>query len=667
MKEYRSTLDIALQELINNNKKYDLEFKIIRADDGQERDIYSQAELQFDDNNIPVRVIGVIRDITLKKSVFESLKHSEERYKKLFDKSTNPVFVVDTRNGQYLNANKKAEEMTGRSEEELKKLTVKDITSSGGKERLNIFNKISTDSIDLGEVEYVRPDGSIRNAIISGVPMEENKMFGLATDITELRLAEKEIIESEELYRAILNTSPDGIAILDIKDGRMDIVSSGMVKMLGYSNEEEFIGKSFSDYLIPEDKEFAFANFNLALKDKLSGSIEYRALRVDGSYFYCEANSKVLRNSEGEPKQLIVVIRDIDKRKHEESELRDSRAKFKDVLENSLSSSYKRNLITNTYDYLSPVFEKISGFKPEEIMLLSLDSLMELIHPEDIPEMNRVLTEAIKRKIQKGYQLYYRFRHKNNVDYRWLHDQFIIIFDEQGQATSLIGSVSDITESRKAEDDIRESEKRLSDLILSSNDFVWEVDEKGLYTFGSHTVKEMLGFTVAEIIGKTPFDFQEPDEAKRVGMLFSEIAANKLPVKDLENWNIHKDGSKVCLLTNGVPILDKECNLKGYRGMCKNITQRKKEEIELIKAKEKAEESDNLKSAFLSNMSHEIRTPMNAILGFSGFLKDPELSNENREKYCEIINISSKQLLTIIEDIVEISKLETKHIMLLSD
>ncbi len=133
----------------------------------------------------------------------------------------------------------------------------------------------------------------------------------------------------------------------------------------------------------------------------------------------------------------------------------------------------------------------------------------------------------------------------------------------------------EISERNKIEEILHESEKRLKDITFSMADWIWEVDERGYYTYCSKKGQDIMGYSTKEILGKTPFDFMAPDEARKIGEIFSEIAANKKPIKDLENWNIRKDGEEICLLTNGVPILDKEGNLKGYRGVDKDITKRK--------------------------------------------------------------------------------------------
>jgi len=138
-----------------------------------------------------------------------------------------------------------------------------------------------------------------------------------------------------------------------------------------------------------------------------------------------------------------------------------------------------------------------------------------------------------------------------------------------------IGTAIDknIAERVQAEEALSESEKRLSDLIFSVGDWVWETDENGVYTYSSKKGFDYFGLSSEDVIGKKPFDFMPPDEAKRVAALFTEIAKNEEPIKDLENWNIRKNGDKIYLLTNGVPVFDKEGNFKGYRGVDKDVTQ----------------------------------------------------------------------------------------------
>ena len=145
----------------------------------------------------------------------------------------------------------------------------------------------------------------------------------------------------------------------------------------------------------------------------------------------------------------------------------------------------------------------------------------------------------------------------------------------------------DITRREMAERALLESEKRLRDITLSMADWIWEVDKNGVYTYCSEKSFDFLGHSHEEIIGKTPFSFMQPEEAERVAGIFSEIMASRAPIKDLENSNIGKDGEIIYLLTNGLPIFDKDGNLTGYRGVDKDITERKLAEISLRQSEEK--------------------------------------------------------------------------------
>ncbi|MCJ7736870.1 MAG: PAS domain S-box protein [Anaerolineae bacterium] len=136
----------------------------------------------------------------------------------------------------------------------------------------------------------------------------------------------------------------------------------------------------------------------------------------------------------------------------------------------------------------------------------------------------------------------------------------------------------DITDRKQAEQQLAASEGRLSDLVSTMSDWTWEVDANAVYTHCSAKVESILGYRDDEIIGKTPFDFMAPGEAERVGVVFGEIVRDKRLFRDLENMNLTKDGRRVCLLTSGVPILADDGELLGYRGVDKDITDRKKAE-----------------------------------------------------------------------------------------
>ena len=215
---------------------------------------------------------------------------------------------------------------------------------------------------------------------------------------------------------------------------------------------------------------------------------------------------------------------------------------------------------------------------------------------------------------------------------------------------------------------LKKSERRLSDIMFSMADWVWEVDEKGVYTYSSKRGSEILGISREEIIGKTMFDFMPSDEVERATAIFSEIMSSKAAIKDFESWNIGKNGERICLLTNGVPILDEKGNFKGYRGIDKDITERKCAEAALQESEEKFRSvTQSANDAIVTCNSSGIITDWNEgaekIFGYT----EDEISGKNlaiilpkqyRELYFEqIAKILKGEDYDVISRTIEISGL----------
>jgi PAS domain S-box-containing protein len=126
--------------------------------------------------------------------------------------------------------------------------------------------------------------------------------------------------------------------------------------------------------------------------------------------------------------------------------------------------------------------------------------------------------------------------------------------------------------------ELRASERRFRDIALSMSDWIWEVDLQGNYTFCSDHVKELLGYSPEEVVGKKPFDFMPPGQAKLAKQFFAQYAEQKVPFREFEKWGLRKDGERICLLTSGVPIFGVKGELVGYRGIDSDITERKRKE-----------------------------------------------------------------------------------------
>ncbi len=198
----------------------------------------------------------------------------------------------------------------------------------------------------------------------------------------------------------------------------------------------------------------------------------------------------------------------------------------------------------------------------------------------------------------------------------------------------------------------KESEQNSMSIMENSADAIFITNQQGKYLYTNKAVSALLGFTLEEMKSKSIADITNPDKKSETLEIFNQVLNKGKGYSELEL--LKKDGNYVSTDLNAIILPNGT-----IYGSCRDITERKQAEKELIKAKEHAEESDRLKSAFLANMSHEIRTPMNGILGFAGLLKEPELSGEQQQEYIGIIEKSGERMLNIINDIVSISKIES--------
>jgi len=224
-------------------------------------------------------------------------------------------------------------------------------------------------------------------------------------------------------------------------------------------------------------------------------------------------------------------------------------------------------------------------------------------------------------------------------------------------------NIRDITQRKRTEESLSESRQIIEGIINSIPVRVFWKD-KNLVFLGCNKLFALdAGFNnPAEIIGKNDFQMGWHDQAELYRSEDIKVIDDGKPRLFIEEPQTTPEGKIITLLTSKVPLLNVNGEISGVLGTYIDITDRKLAEKELIKAKEKAEESDRLKSAFLANMSHEIRTPMNGILGFTELLKEPNLSGEEQQKYIGIIEKSGARMLNIINDIISISRIESGQV-----
>jgi PAS domain S-box-containing protein len=221
-------------------------------------------------------------------------------------------------------------------------------------------------------------------------------------------------------------------------------------------------------------------------------------------------------------------------------------------------------------------FQRIFGFSHEELVGGKLDDL--IVPPAKMKEAV-TLTQWVLKGEKVTIETVRRHKDGRNIPVSIIASP--IFLGENLEA--VFGIYRDISEQKSMLEELKNSEKRFQDIALSSADWIWEVDKDGFYTFASGKVKQILGYESEEIIGKSPFDLMPKHEAARVRQLYAQLVTDKQPLVDLVNWNLSKTGRLVCLQTNAVPILDGDNELIGYRGMDKDITERRNAETQILR------------------------------------------------------------------------------------
>ncbi len=198
------------------------------------------------------------------------------------------------------------------------------------------------------------------------------------------------------------------------------------------------------------------------------------------------------------------------------------------------------------------------------------------------------------------------------------------LIDPDGKTIFVHETVEDITERKLAEEQLLESERRFRDIAHSMANWIWEVDINGTYTYISDSVEYVLKYTAKEMLGRTPFEFMPEEEAATIKDRFVKIVSNSEPIVDLENWNLAKDGTKVCLLTNAVPILNADGEMIGYRGFDKDITIQKKLKAEKASIEDQLRQAQKLESVgrLAGGVAHDYNNALSVIIGFTELAMD---------------------------------------------
>ncbi|MGQ8337826.1 PAS domain-containing sensor histidine kinase [Sunxiuqinia sp. A32] len=461
----------------------------------------------------------------------------------------------------------------------------------------------------------------------------------------------EKLSDSIEKYKALYENAPLAYQSLDI-DGCFIDINPQWLNLLGYERED-VIGKWFGDFLHPDYIEHFKLNFPRFKKQGYIKDVHFRMKKKDGSFIHVLYEGCIGYSPVGDFRQTYCTFKDITKEFETNKALSDSQIKYKALFDENVSVMLLIDSETGKILDANKSAISFYGYTIEQLQSKRIQDINTLSEDDVNDQMLKV--KANKRN-------HFQFKHKlasgeiRDVD---VHATTIKLENK----TLLYSIIFDITDQLRTEYEllkvqkaIIESEEKFRAAFYTSPDSININTMQGYYVDVNQGFMDLTGYTKEEVIGKKSSAINIWNDPKDRKTLVKALEKDG-KIENLEAAFKMKDGSlKTALMSATIIQLNSKPHILS---VTRDITRRKLMEIELVKAKEQAEESDRLKSAFMANMSHEIRTPLNGVLGFANLLSDENIPAKTVKRYADIINKSGNRLLELINNILDISKIES--------
>jgi PAS domain S-box-containing protein len=622
---------------------------------GEERIIQWNNTLLRDSSGSMIGTTSIGEDVTDRKKAENALLGSEKRYRDLFNYNPLPMWAYDLETLEFIEVNDAAIEHYGYSREEFLNMTIKDIRPEEDIEKLllNINNSKAREiqGIDhAGVWRHILKNGDLRNVEITSHPITFNNRKAelvLVNDITDRLKAEKLLIENEKRFREVIENAVENIFTTDNK-GYFTYANPAALKLSGYSLEE-LVDLKFSDLVTPEfQRRVSLTYYRQFLERNEVTYTEYPFKTKLGDVKWFGQNARLIMEND-EVKGFYIIARDITERKLAELALAESERKFKEMANLLPQIIFEMDEIGNL-TYVNEISFKLFGYTKEDFSK-KLNAL-QMIHPKERAIASENILKVMSGENPTTHE-YTALRKDGTCFPIYILSTPII---RGKKVIGLRGTIMDLTARREAEDQIR----LLSRAVEESPVAIMITNPEAKIQYVNPKFTELTEYTLDEILGKEPKLLKSgltPIEAH------SELWAT---LKKGEVWKgefINKTKSGRIYYESAIIVPIKNGHLTHYVALKEDITERKQMLQELVEAKERAEESDKLKTEFLAQMSHEVRTPLNAMLSFSSLvqeeLDEKELADDLTKESFNGIQISGKRIIRTIDLILNSSELQT--------
>jgi len=565
-------------------------------------------------------VFCVCRDITKRKQI-------DALFQTVTNSTPVGIYIIQKRKFQLTNPH--FQKLTGYTAEELSGMDSLNLVlpEDRDKVREKAVKMLKGESSSPYQFRVVNKAGETRwvmETVTSIQYREKRATLGNYMDITERRQTEEKIQEQNEFLNNILNSLTHPFYVLDANDYT--------IKMSNLATKAGNLSEKPTCYTLTHqsDQPCRGANHICPLeeikKTKKPLVVEHLHYDQDGNARNIEVHGYPIFDAEGNVAQMIEYSLDITERKRAEEALRESEEFRSSLLANSPNPIDVINP-DSSLRYVNPALEKLTGFSAAELIGKKAP------YPYWTQETLKKTTIGFRKAMRQGDQRAEELFQKKNGERFWVKITSTPVMNN-GEFKYLLTNWVDITKRKQVEEALRQSEKKYKNLAEATSDMIWETDERGIFTFVSPRIKDILGYEVNEVIGKIKtFDLAPKAEAREWLKRFEEINAKKEPFFGFEITHLHKNGDPVLFEISGIPTFDSDGNFKGYVGINKNITERKRMEEQLML-------TDRLASIgeLASGIAHELNNPLTSVIGFSQLLMEEDIPQNLKEDLGTIYN-----------------------------
>ncbi|MDY6992780.1 MAG: PAS domain-containing protein, partial [Pseudomonadota bacterium] len=509
--------------------------------------------------------------------------------------------------------------------------------------------------------------------------------------------AEAALRQSEERFYLAISGANDGLWDWDLIADSV-WCSPQFFELLDYRHNEFTPSfNSITALLHPEDKNILFSAVEAHLKQETAYDIEVRFLTQKQNYRWFRVSGQALWNEAHEAVRMAGSITDISQRKQAELLLHqynqtleqevvartqafaESEQRFDLAMQGSNDGLFDWNIAANTL-YFSPCWKAMLGYADHEIPH-EFNEWQKRLHPDDVARALKNVDDFLTQNIPT-YEVNFRMQHKQG-HYVWILARAVGLWDQHGKPQRLVGTHMDLTPIKTAEIELLEAKAALeevnSELTTTSDQLKLILENLPIVPFtcvaGGNFAATYIGTSVKKVTGYEPEQFTtdtdfwadhlHPDDKTSVLDNIALLFEHDHYVHEYR-WQI-ADGSYKWFLTALQLVRTSTGEPSHAVGAWLDISERKQSELELNEAKQAAEVANQSKSAFLANMSHELRTPLNAILGYAQLLSRYKELSQSQQEGLQIIHRSGEHLLTLINDILDISKIEANKFDLVAE